>query len=101
MECNFRVDLGLRGVNRHGKNAAELNTNAATCFLELDSNGSLMVKHGSQRPEATTRKHRQRLACRHLVSTTVSAIYGPQLSNAVRRHLHYMPVHREHARMNA
>ncbi|KAG0460590.1 hypothetical protein HPP92_020887 [Vanilla planifolia] len=92
--CNLAINN-----TRTGRTLWQTNTNAATCFLELDSNGELTVKHGSQRLWSNNKKGDRGRYVAVLGFDGRFAIYGPLLwSNAKFDDISSnfaMPVHRE------
>ncbi|KAG0460582.1 hypothetical protein HPP92_020879 [Vanilla planifolia] len=92
--CNLAINN-----TRMGRTLWQTNTNAATCFLELDSNGELTVKHGSQRLWSNNKKGDRGRYVAVLGFDGRFAIYGPLLwSNAKFDDISSnfaMPVHRE------
>ncbi|KAH0454750.1 hypothetical protein IEQ34_016674 [Dendrobium chrysotoxum] len=72
--CNLVINS-----TRSGKTLWQTNTKAATCFLELENNGELMVKHGSQRIWSSNRKGDKGRYIAVLRFDGRFAVYGPIL----------------------
>ncbi|XP_020590200.1 mannose-specific lectin-like [Phalaenopsis equestris] len=78
-------ELGLSKCNlvinstRSGRTLWQTNTKAETCFLELENNGELMVKHGSQRIWSSNRKGDKGKYVAVLGFDGRFAVYGPAL----------------------
>lgn len=78
-------ELGLSRCNleinntKSGRTLWQTNTKAATCFVELASNGELMVKHGSQKLWSSNRKGGNGRYVAVLRFDGRFAVYGPLL----------------------
>lgn len=73
--CNLEINS-----TKSGKTLWQTNTkSASTCFVELESNGELMVKHGSQKLWSSNRKGSNGKYVATLRFDGRFAVYGPML----------------------